>query len=357
MRIFKRGELWGVDIRYIDPESGITYRFRKLLHEKKTIVEDKARHFEAAIVRGTFRQEYGGMFGLEINQTMTIAEGAKWYLDHYAKTAFKKKGLNQVKFTLEIFERILKNKNIMDLKIKNIEHYKTERLKNVTKSSIDRELGLISGFLNRLVKYEIISQNPVAGKIVYFNENVKRDRVASDEEIERIIQTTSNAELKMIILIGLFTGMRLSNIINLTIKNVNIEMRYFEIDQVKVRKGEKKRNVIPMSDDLYLIMILYLRKYEIQDRLFTLKDYQVSFYWKSLTLNLGINDLHFHDLRHTFASNIYRYFPEADPKIIQDLLAHSKIDMSMGVYTHSGIEKKRLAINRTSPSFLKTLDI
>lgn len=358
MRVYQRDGKWGVDFKYVDPKTGEEYRFRKVLHKLKSVVEKRAADISAALVKGTFVDEFGGMFGIQTTKGLTIQDGIDWYLKNYAETAYKKKGYDQVVWVLNNFRDILKNKPIESLSIKDMEQYKTTRRAEIGPSSIDRELGLISGFLNRLVTYEVIGNNPVRGKILYYNESVTRERVATEDEMRRIVTSIANPELKVITLIAFYTGLRLSNVVNLTVENIKKEQGVFVVKQVKMKKGQVKINVLPIADDLRPVLDTYLEKYQIKDRLFTLPDYKVSIMWKAKMDELGISNLHFHDLRHTLSSNIYDDFQEADPKIIQDILGHSKIDMSMGVYTHATIEKKRRAINSAADKgFLGVIEI
>lgn len=53
---------------------------------------------------------------------------------------------------------------------------------------------------------------------------------------------------------------------------------------------------------------------------------------------VGIEDFHFHDLRHTLASRL-----PADPYLRRDLLGHANVDMSAR-YSHTSMEERRRAV-------------
>lgn len=53
----------------------------------------------------------------------------------------------------------------------------------------------------------------------------------------------------------------------------------------------------------------------------------------------GMEDFHFHLLRHTFTSNLLSY--GASPKDVQELLGHSDVATTMNVYAHASKEAKR----------------
>ncbi|MCF8011157.1 MAG: tyrosine-type recombinase/integrase [Clostridiales bacterium] len=52
----------------------------------------------------------------------------------------------------------------------------------------------------------------------------------------------------------------------------------------------------------------------------------------------------FHDLRHTFATLLL--VAGEHPKVVQELLGHSKINVTMDIYTHVGDGLKEQAANR-----------
>ena len=53
----------------------------------------------------------------------------------------------------------------------------------------------------------------------------------------------------------------------------------------------------------------------------------------------GLEDFHFHMLRHTFTSNLLSY--GAAPKDVQELLGHSDVNTTMNIYAHATREAKR----------------
>lgn len=53
----------------------------------------------------------------------------------------------------------------------------------------------------------------------------------------------------------------------------------------------------------------------------------------------GLEDFHFHTLRHTYTSNLLS--GGAKPKDVQELLGHSDVSTTMNIYAHSTREGKR----------------
>ena len=63
----------------------------------------------------------------------------------------------------------------------------------------------------------------------------------------------------------------------------------------------------------------------------------------------GISDIRFHDLRHTFATLLFEEGESA--KVIQELLGHSTITITMDIYTHVSKKGKKNAISKLDNLF------
>ena len=66
-------------------------------------------------------------------------------------------------------------------------------------------------------------------------------------------------------------------------------------------------------------------------------------WWSDNREKLGCPDVHLHDLRHTFATNLAR--KNVHPKAIQGLLRHKDEKLSLRVYTHVNTEQMRNAVS------------
>ena len=53
----------------------------------------------------------------------------------------------------------------------------------------------------------------------------------------------------------------------------------------------------------------------------------------------GLEDFHFHILRHTYTSNLLSN--GAAPKDVQELIAHADVSTTMNIYAHATREAKR----------------
>ena len=60
--------------------------------------------------------------------------------------------------------------------------------------------------------------------------------------------------------------------------------------------------------------------------------------------NAGLPSVHFHALRHIFASNCIKL--GFDVKALSELLGHSSVEITLNRYVHSSFEQKKEYMNR-----------
>lgn len=306
---------------------------------------------------GNFEEKY-----LHISKAaLKLSDGIAWYMANFVElNTVREKNKRDTARILGDFLQLIGDKPITTVARLDIERYKMDRLaRGNSKGSINRHLGCISGFFSRMARKDIIQANPLQGKIDYYPENGRRNRYATPEELAQILGSVQNSEFKMIILLALFTGMRLSNITTLRMENINLERGFFQIVQVKRRPGDPpKMNVIPIGRVVFPLLKKYIEKYKITDRLFQFESQTITNLWIAKMKELGIQGLRFHDLRRTIAIYI-RNNTDADMFLIQKILGHSQPSMTDAVYAMTEVEKKRKAIDQgfDGIKFLENIEI
>jgi len=346
MGVTKRGKSWQVEF-YHDGK-----RYRKIIGTRKADAEEYFLEAKKAIRENRFDEFYFGA-----DTSVMLSKGIEWYLGHYVDVNIpNERDRLGIARSLGYLLDHLGDRPMMIVRMADIESYKLERLKRVSKATVDRELGSISGLFNKLARYEIIPANPIKGKIVYYRATGKRARTASQDELTRILSTITNSELKMIVLIALLTGIRLGDICALTLSELDFEREVITFEQSKVRGRSKSAvNVIPMSEFLAAVLKRYIEVEEVTGRLFTLESLQVSTAWRGVVMTLGITPhIQFRDLRRSFATLLYNQ-TDADIKLVSELLGHSRIELSHQVYTKTGLRKKQDAVNSIDVRFLEKL--
>jgi integrase len=208
-------------------------------------------------------------------------------------------------------------------------------------STVNRELGRLRHMLNRAVDWGLLEHNPMKG-LKFLRENNARQRYLSLEECERLIEACISQRVRAIVVIALHTGMRLGEILNLRQGELNLSSGLILIPDSK--NGEPRH--IPMDSTVASLLEEYPR-HPCPELVFAnkaggkLSAIRNSF--RGACTRAGISDLHFHDLRHTFAS--HWMMAGGDLYVLKSILGHKSIVMTQR-YAHLSPEFKRAAVNR-----------
>jgi integrase len=101
---------------------------------------------------------------------------------------------------------------------------------------------------------------------------------------------------------------------------------------IKASKGGIKKT-IPMSNTLYEMLLRRSKVTHISGKVFPVNRYTLKDAFKRTVEKAGIEDLHFHDLRHTFATRLIQN--GVSLYIVQKLLGHKTIKMTERYAHHS----------------------
>ena len=153
---------------------------------------------------------------------------------------------------------------------------------------------------------------------------------------------------KLIIELFYLTGMRLSELINIKIKDLN-----FNNFEVKVIGKRKKERIIPLSDKIIKSIKMIIDNKNPEDYLFTNtkgdKLYNKMVYRVVIKYIGEVSSMKKkspHILRHTFATHMLNN--GADINAIKELLGHSNLSATQ-VYTHNTIEKLKSVYKQAHP--------
>ncbi len=165
----------------------------------------------------------------------------------------------------------------------------------------------------------------------------------------------------------LCSGMRIGEICALTWEDLDVENGIIQVRRTIQRiyiieDGERKTELIldtpktknsireiPMSKDL-LAMIKPIKKVANGSFFVLTNDSRPTeprtyrTYYKNLMKELGLPDLKFHGLRHSFATRCIE--SKCDYKTVSVLLGHSNISTTLNLYVHPNLEQKKKAINQ-----------
>lgn len=239
------------------------------------------------------------------------------------------------------FLEIIGNKYIDEITFSSIEKYKSERIKKVKASSVNREMDSIKRMFSLAVQEDWIKSNPCKGVNKIPIENKKEMYLTPEQEKALFEQCKKDrAYMKPIIMMALHTGLRKRNILDLTWDCVDFTQNYFTFLDTKNTKVLK----LPISNRLLkeLKKISQSSKYVFPNQK-TGKPYNtVHKVFKAILERAGISkEFRFHDLRHTAATRMVA--AGIDIVVVQEILSHSDIRMTRR-YAHPVPERKAMAI-------------
>jgi site-specific recombinase XerD len=204
---------------------------------------------------------------------------------------------------------------------------------------------------NRAVEWEYIMENPF--KYVKLPRTIKKIPLfINEKELNQIIKETENPDLKDLFSLAFYSGLRLSEILNLKWEHVNFheKMLYVRNQNEFTLKGEKDR-VVPVSSKLQEILWRRYKDITNKERRYIFEkclgvrynaDYVSKKFKKSIVTAKLNTDIHFHTLRHSFASNLVQR--GASLYIVKELMGHSDISTTQ-VYSHLNTESLISAIS------------
>jgi len=114
-------------------------------------------------------------------------------------------------------------KSIQEITPLDVEKYKKERVKQVSPTTVNREIACLKHIFNKAKERETIKMNPVSS-VRLFKVQDKRVRYLEKEEIARLIDACPDY-MKPIVIVALNTSMRKSEIFNLKWNDIDFRNR------------------------------------------------------------------------------------------------------------------------------------
>ena len=277
--------------------------------------------------------------GLSKNTIEAYRHGLNRFFDH-----LRKKGIQEIgsvgKFDIRAFLLALKGKGL-------------------STKTVVRDLSAIRTFFRFLIQEEILEANPV--------EEIESPKMAKTlpeiltlKEVEQLLEqpdlrTPLGVRDRAMLEVLYATGMRVSELVHLSVNQVNLESGYVVI----YGKGSKER-MVPLGSEAMKWVTLYLQT--TRQRLAKGKESHFLFinrsgrgmsrqrFWKNIKnygLKAGLRKrITPHLLRHSFASHLLER--GADLRSVQMMLGHVDISTTQ-IYTHVTGERLKKIHQRYHP--------
>lgn len=226
-------------------------------------------------------------------------------------------------------------------------------------STVVRYLAALSHAFSIAVKeWGWLDDNPMR-KVSKPKEPRGRVRFLDNEERGRLLhacKNSSNAYLYLIVVLALSTGMRFSEIMNLAWKDVDFDGKRIILHDTK--NGERR----PVSLVGYALDLLLEHSKKRRIDSFLLfpgkRDWSrpagIRSAWEAAIAESNIEDFRFHDLRHSFASEMA--MGNATDAELRALLGHKSSSMTMRYAHLAEIHTSRIVGQMTDKIFSTTIE-
>lgn len=177
---------------------------------------------------------------------------------------------------------------------------------------------------------------------------------------------SSNASLGTLgISLSLYMGLRIGEICALQWGDIDLEKRIVTVKKTIQRvqcQGERKTRVtitepksasskreIPIPDCLFSMLLRFKDRsnvYVVSGTKKPIEPRTMQYRFAKILENADLPSVHFHSLRHLFATNCVAL--GFDVKTLSEILGHSSIEVTMNLYVHSDMERKRACMSLLS---------
>lgn len=274
---------------------------------------------------------------------MTVAEVAQKYADDKLIPVVLRDGkqiagridLSSPKVHLKVIVEAFGNRKIKSLTYGDLARFRTQRLQTPTihnkprsVRTVNAELGAMRALLTFALHNGWVDVDPF-GKgesLIRNSEENRRERVLSYEEERRLLAVCveGRSHLRPLIIAALETGLRRGALLKLKWPQVNFSTGYLTLGK-PVSKRKNHPEQVKMTRLLHLELERWKTQTHPEQQLVFGVTASFDFAWRRVCQLADIHDLHFHDLRHTFAT---RSISAGVPAVeVMKGTGHSSLDM------------------------------
>jgi len=317
--VYKRGGVWW--IRYAGPDGRIRYESSgsssnkaaeaKLIQRRKDVQEGKDPVAVKKIDNHLFKE---------------LAE-------HYRTWAERQRCFRTKRGFIKQLVEAFANYPLRRFTTRLLEEYQSKSsTAGKSPATVNRHLTTLKHMFTKAVEWEMVEEEVLkkVRRVKPLQENNRRLRYLSAQECQALVNACG-PHLMPIVITALHTGMRKEEILSLEWeRNVDLVHGFILLD--KTKNGERRE--VPINATLQGALKGIIRHvdspYVFVDREGKrFKDVKRSYH--SALRKAGIKDFRFHDLRHTFASQLV--MAGVDIITVKELLGHKSLAMTLR-YTH-----------------------
>jgi len=295
-------------------------------------------------------------------------------MDNHDKKAYSTKNRNESYLRKWIVPRWGEYR-LGDIKTVAVEEWLSELVndygKNIGQSLADGSKTKIRNIMSALfrhgMRHDLLPRDEGTNPMRYVRQGAKRQNIPVRLEIEQF-QVLFNAlkqRERTLVLLDCGSGLRRGELIGLKWNDIDFSKKQMNVTRSVVEmvsgnvKTEASQRAVPLDDFMIEELLAWysITPYKKPDDWVFASDSPRAGakrgkqpYWLSTIMrhfiqpvatNLGIDKINWHTFRHTYSSLLQDN--GEDPKVVQELLRHSSIKVTMDIYTQAVTSKKRKA--------------
>lgn len=335
--IYLRGKTWWLDFRH----DGVRYAVRLGKNVSKTVARELASVKRGQILKG----EAGiGRKRKDLPFEKAIEDFLAW-----AKANKRPRTHESYRYCLEELKKSFTGKRLGEIHPFLVEKHKHRRVEADCKVAVNRELAVLKCLFNKFIEWKRFDgQNPVKG-VQMLEEPEGRLRYLEPEE-EAALVAQAGEPLKSMILVGIYTGVRLhSEGLTLRWNSVDLKRRLLTVEAAYAKSGQTR--TIPLNT-VVTEAVQKLKEKVQGEYVFAKPDgspyRSIRTAFENACQRAKLQNVTLHTLRHTFASRLA--MSGVDLRTIQELGGWSNLEMVQR-YSHLSPSHKAEAVERIVPNF------
>jgi integrase len=352
--------------------------------ERYTVYDSNLREVKKKLTSLKYEVEHG-LFAKQDN--ITVTGWFKIWIKEYKEPTVKQGTVGVYKDNFKSYiEKPLGKKKLKDIRAEHIQKiYNDLNKKGYSRNTIELVSVVLSGMYKQAMKNKIIRENPVPLATLPRAEVKKTPRVMTVEEQQVFLEYAKESYLNDLFILALTTGMRSGELRGLQWNDVNFKDKVIQVNNTLVYinkdylldtpKTPTSRRDIPLIDNAIAVlkrqkliqaenrMLLgdkWKNKKGLENLVFTtMTGYPINRDMLKQELNRVIEDIqkdhqdfkHItpHTFRHTFATRCIEN--GMSPQVLKTILGHSKLSMTMDLYSHVLPNTKATEIQRIANLF------
>jgi integrase len=307
---------------------GTNRQMAEAVLKARVVAEIEGRHFN---VRNEGRLPFSQFAAAYTDRCISILKSAKTERDR-----------------VQFWVREFGNRPLGQITRAELQDWQARKRQTCKPATVNRIMCRLRHMFNRATDWEILEQSPMKG-IKFLPENNARLRYLSLEECQLLIDSCKAPHLRAIVTIALHTGMRSGEIRNLQWRDLDFDTGFLILRETK--NGQTRHS--PMDSTVIELLRQWPRTAGSEFVFTNAAGGRIGWLqhgFRKALARAGLSDLHFHDLRHTFASQWM--MAGGDLYVLRSILGHKSVAMTQR-YAHLSPAYKRAMVDRMEQIWAK----